>query len=166
MTGNAGSENVASASASRSPSTAGAIKGEWKAPLTLRGITRLAPRALHCSPARCTPDGSPEITVWSGAFRLAGTATPSGPEASSQAACGHMGTVFAEAVTGRSSSLAQPLADNGEHGSGMGQNGGLSVVRQGKLVLGPFPHEAGQPGIERIVDGGKGVACGRKPGRQ
>ena len=45
-------ERHAASSASCRPSTAGAISGEWNAPLTLSGITRLAPRALQPSPAR------------------------------------------------------------------------------------------------------------------
>ena len=52
------------------------MSGEWNAPLTFSGITRLAPFALQSSPALCTASGSPEITVWSGALRFAATTTP------------------------------------------------------------------------------------------
>ena len=51
------------------------MRDEWNAPLTLSGTTRLAPRALHAAPAFATASGSPEITVWSGAFRFAATTT-------------------------------------------------------------------------------------------
>src|SRR6185369_16343686 len=50
------------------------------------GRTRLAPAALQASPARVTAAGSPEMTVWSGALRLAGTATSLLLDAPSQAA--------------------------------------------------------------------------------
>src|SRR5437870_1039484 len=75
ITGNAGSRNGARSSATRRWFAAGAMRDEWKAPLTLSGTTRLAPRALHAAPAFATASGSPEITVWSGAFRFAATTT-------------------------------------------------------------------------------------------
>src|SRR5436853_425094 len=51
ITGNAGSRNGARSSASRRWFAAGAMSDEWNAPLTLRGTTRLAPRARHAAPA-------------------------------------------------------------------------------------------------------------------
>src|SRR5213593_4028163 len=75
ITGNAGSRNGACSSATRRWFAAGAMREEWNAPLTLSGTTRLAPRALHAAPAFATASGSPEITVWSGAFRFAATTT-------------------------------------------------------------------------------------------
>src|SRR6266480_3895570 len=73
ITGNSGSWNGACSRASRRWFAAGAMRDEWNAPLTLSGTTRLAPRALHAAPAFATASGSPEITVWSGAFRFAAT---------------------------------------------------------------------------------------------
>ena len=52
---------------------------EREHPLGARAPCRPRPRGRR-------PAGSPEMTVWSGALRLAATATPSGPEASLQAA--------------------------------------------------------------------------------
>src|SRR5213596_1566479 len=75
ITGNAGGWNGACSSATRRWFAAGAMRDEWNAPLTLSGTTRLAPRALHAAPAFATASGSPEITVWSGAFRFAATTT-------------------------------------------------------------------------------------------
>src|SRR2546430_3049531 len=49
-------------------------------------MTRLAPRVLHASAARATAAGSPEITVWSGAFRFAATTTSPPVDESRQAA--------------------------------------------------------------------------------
>ena len=51
-TGKRGALNGADSSAAARPGTAGAMSGEWKAPLTLSGRTRLAPAALQASPAR------------------------------------------------------------------------------------------------------------------
>ncbi len=62
-TGKRGSANSARSSTSRRWLAAGAISGEWNAPLTLSGMTRFAPRALHAAPAFATASGSPEITV-------------------------------------------------------------------------------------------------------
>src|SRR5256885_1408024 len=75
ITGNAGGWNGACSSVTRRWFAAGAMRDEWNAPLTLSGTTRLAPRALHAAPAFATASGSPEITVWSGAFRFAATTT-------------------------------------------------------------------------------------------
>src|SRR5260370_19124240 len=75
ITGNAGSWKGARSSAMRKWFAAGAMRDEGNAPLTLRGTTRLAPRALPSPPAFAPASGSPEITVWSGAFRLAATTT-------------------------------------------------------------------------------------------
>src|SRR5229473_4365882 len=75
ITGNAGGWNGACSSATRRWFAAGAMRDEWNAPLTFSGTTRLAPRALHAAPAFATASGSPEITVWSGAFRFAATTT-------------------------------------------------------------------------------------------
>src|SRR3989440_6329006 len=86
ITGNAGSRNGARSSASRRWFAAGAMSDEWNAPLTLRGTTRLAPRARHAAPAFATASGSPEITVWSGALRLAATTTAPPLEAARHAA--------------------------------------------------------------------------------
>src|SRR6266513_412006 len=58
ITGNAGSRNGARSSASRMWFAAGAMSDEWNAPLTLRGTTRLAPRARHAAPACATAAGS------------------------------------------------------------------------------------------------------------
>ena len=73
ITGYAASTNGARSSATRNVLAAGCISGEWNAPLTLSATTRFAPFVLHSSPALRTASGSPEITVWSGALRFAGT---------------------------------------------------------------------------------------------
>ena len=44
------------------------MSGEWKAPLTLSWIARLAPASLASSIARSTPATSPTITTWPGAL--------------------------------------------------------------------------------------------------
>ena len=135
---------------------------------------------------------------------MAGTARPSGPEASSQAACdlgrgqaehrghgagplpaglehelapaahqaggvhiaqgpgGDVRAVLAQAVTRRRARRAEPVAHHGEHRGGMGQDGGLGVVGQGQLVLGAFPHQAGEGGAQRFVDGRERIPGGRK----
>src|SRR3989449_6697445 len=49
-------------------------------------MTRFAPRSLQAAPARATAFGSPEMTVWSGAFRLAATTTSPPVEAARHAA--------------------------------------------------------------------------------
>src|SRR5437899_1968362 len=48
--------------------------------------SRFAPRSLQAAPARATAFGSPEMTVWSGAFRLAATTTSPPVEAARHAA--------------------------------------------------------------------------------
>src|SRR3989454_3385888 len=86
ITGNAGSRNGACSRATRRWFAAGAMRDEWNAPLTLSGTTRLAPRALQAAPAFATASGSPEVTVWSGAFRFAATTTAPPLEAARHAA--------------------------------------------------------------------------------
>src|ERR1700674_4093812 len=45
----------------------------------------------------------------------------------------------------------------------MGEDRGLRVVGEGELVLGPFPHEPGKAGIERLIDGREDVPGFREP---
>ena len=45
----------------------------------------------------------------------------------------------------------------------MGQDGGLGIVGQGQLALGPLPHDPRQPDAQGLVDPGEGIARGREP---
>jgi hypothetical protein len=74
-TGATGRPNVVRSSSRSSPPAAGAMSGEWNAPLTRMGSTRRAPSTLSAAPARSMAAASPEMTVCSGALRLAATAT-------------------------------------------------------------------------------------------
>ena len=65
-TGKAASPTFARMRAACKPPSAGAIKGEWKAPLTLSLMARFAPAAFASSIAFSTPATSPEITTWPG----------------------------------------------------------------------------------------------------
>src|SRR3989339_112660 len=84
MTGTFVSRMGADASASFICSAASCISGEWKAPETCNGTTRLAPATMSASEAFFTPSGVPEMTVWSGVFWFAGTTTSPACEISPQ----------------------------------------------------------------------------------
>jgi hypothetical protein len=75
-TGKWGSWKVTEFICSASWSCAGIMRGQWKGALTGSMTVRLAPSSLQSSAARVTAATVPEITVWSGEFRLAVATTP------------------------------------------------------------------------------------------
>ncbi len=73
-----------------------------------------------------------------------------------------MGTVLPQAVPRRRGHRSDPLTHDREHRGRVGEDRRLRVMGAGQLLLGPFPHDAGQRDPERLVDGAEGVARGRK----
>ncbi len=63
ITGIRGARHSTRSSAARRRSAAGAIKGVWKAALTLRGMTRFAPATWRRWVATSSPVVVPAITV-------------------------------------------------------------------------------------------------------
>ena len=103
--GRIGSKNVIAPSTGPSSSAAGAISGVWNAPPTASDRVRLMPTPLAAA-ALQRGLGVPPTTIWPGAFRLAGQASPS-------AGCaGGLGLVGVG-------------AEEGEHAAGAGVGGAL-----------------------------------------
>ena len=69
-TGTRGSAISVSASSARNGSTAGSIRGEWKAPATGSRFPR-TPRSLSCASASSSALRAPDSTSWSGALSFA-----------------------------------------------------------------------------------------------
>ncbi len=74
-TGMDGSRSGAAARCGWNVSTAGAISGEWKAPPTFSGTTRLAPSSLAAAGSRSSAVHSPDTTTLPGALSLATAST-------------------------------------------------------------------------------------------
>ena len=74
--GAAGSSKAVCSRWAAKDAAASASSGEWKAPLTFRGVTRRAPAAFSASPAAATPSMVPEMTTWASELWLARTTEP------------------------------------------------------------------------------------------
>jgi hypothetical protein len=49
------------------------------------------------------------------------------------------------------------LAQDAQHGQGVGQERGLRVLRLSQLLRGPFEHELGEAKLQRLVHGLEGL---------
>src|SRR5206468_6272412 len=68
-------EKRAARRSGRSRSRAGAMSAQWNGAETVRGMARLAPRAVQAAEARATAAAVPAITVCSGELKFAGDTT-------------------------------------------------------------------------------------------
>ena len=74
--GQRGVLNGVASMASASSRRAGSMRGEWKAPPTGSGKALFAPASLQAAQAADTDSVSPEMTIWPGELKLAGTTMP------------------------------------------------------------------------------------------
>ncbi len=101
-----------------------------------------------------------------GQHQLSPTANQAGGIHWTQSARGNVGAVLAEAVARGRTEATEPTGNNREHRHGVGQDCGLGVVGEGELVLWSLPHDTGEPGVERVIDGRESFPRRRKAFRE